>query len=54
MLQVSPLLDALSKNTSLYYLNLGKSGITWMGPSSEVMGRGTVRGEVMGRETVRV
>lgn len=35
--EVQPLLDALSKNTSLTYLHLGISGITWSGPNAEGM-----------------
>jgi hypothetical protein len=32
--EISPLLDALSKNGSLTYLNLAPSGITWAGGGS--------------------
>lgn len=33
--EVSPLLDALSKNGSLVYLNMGRSGISWNAPHSD-------------------
>ena len=36
--EVSPLLDALSKNGSLQYLNLGKSGIRWNGTNADGLG----------------